>query len=102
MAGTFHYLFNHAMGPTAEPLSGALIDVCLEMLPERQFPLGQRIGFAEIDWFYCMNRSLRQCDHRFEESRAPSRRSGANSPTIVLGLDSEDRRRTERSARSLW
>ena len=43
---------------------------CLAMYEERQFPLGQRIGFAEIDWFYCMNRSLRQCNHRFEESRA--------------------------------
>ena len=47
-----------------------LIDVCLEMLAEGQFPLGERIGFAEIDWFYCMNRVLRQTDHRFEESRS--------------------------------
>ena len=39
------------------------------MLAEGQFPLGERIGFAEIDWFFCMNRSMRQTDHRFAEGR---------------------------------
>ena len=57
------------------------------MLEERQFPLGQRIGFAETDWFYCMNRSLRQCNHRFEESRRAVEKLGRELADFVLALD---------------
>ena len=75
------------MGPTAEPLSGAL-DRCLpRYVPGAAVPLGQRIGFAEIDWFYCMNRSLRQCNHRFEESRAAIEALGQELAEYVLNLN---------------
>ena len=87
MAGTFHYMFNQQWARRPSRYPERLIDVCLEMLAERQFPLGQRIGFAEIDWFYCMNRSLRQCGHRFEESRSAIERLGRELADFALGLD---------------
>jgi hypothetical protein len=87
MAGTFHYLFNMQWAHRPSRYPERLIDVCLDMLEERQFPLGQRIGFAEIDWFYCMNRSLRQCNHRFEESRRAVEKLGRELADFVLALD---------------
>lgn len=87
MAGTFHYLFNMQWARRPSRYPERLIDACLAMYEERQFPLGQRIGFAEIDWFYCMNRSLRQCNHRFEESRAAIAQLGRELSAYVLSLD---------------
>jgi hypothetical protein len=89
MAGTFHYLFNMQWARRPSRYPERLIDACLAMYQERQFPLGQRIGFAEIDWFYCMNRSLRQCNHRFEESRAAIEALGQELSEYVLALDPE-------------
>lgn len=87
MAGTFHYLFNMqwARRPLRHP--DKLIDVCLAMFEERLFPLGERIGFAEIDWFYCMNRAQRQTDHRFQEGRRAIEALGRRLADFVLALD---------------
>ncbi len=67
LAGTFHYLFNqqHARRPTRWP--AAMIDTCLALFDDGSFPLGNNVGFAEIDWVYCLTRSLRQCGHRFDD-----------------------------------
>lgn len=87
MAGTFHYLFNMQWARRPNRYPERLLDICLAMYRERQFPLGQRIGFAEIDWFYCMNRSLRQCNHRFEESREAIEALGRELAGYVLSLN---------------
>jgi hypothetical protein len=58
------------------------------MLADGRYPLGLRIGFAEIDWLYCMNRSLRQTDHRFAEARAAIETLGRRLADFVLSLDS--------------
>ncbi|WP_342358829.1 hypothetical protein [Terrarubrum flagellatum] len=87
MAGTFHYLFNMQFGRRPLRYPEKLIDACLAMAEERQFPLGERIGFAEIDWFYCMNRSLRQCNHRFEESRRAIEAMGRRLADYTQSLD---------------
>jgi hypothetical protein len=70
LAGTFHYLFNHEHARRPLPHAAALVDTCLRLRAERQFPLCRRVGFAEIDWVYCLNRALRQSHHRAAESRA--------------------------------
>lgn len=69
LAGGFHYLFNseYARKPLRYP--EALVDTCLEIFSTKAYPLGLSVGFAEIDWVYCLNRSVRQCGHRFLESR---------------------------------
>lgn len=87
MAGTFHYLFNMewARRPLRHP--ARLIDTCLAMLDEDLFPLGRKIGFAEIDWFYCVNRSLRQSGHRFDECRRAIERLGRRLASFALSLD---------------
>jgi hypothetical protein len=70
LAGTFHYLFNleHARRPL--PHAAALVDTCLEIHARASFPLAHYVGFAEIDWVYCLSRALRQSGHRFAEARA--------------------------------
>jgi len=87
MAGTFHYLFNMewARRPLRHP--ARLIDSCLEMLEEDRFPLGRRISFAEIDWFFCVNRALRQSGHRRDECLAGIRRLGDLLAAFALPLD---------------
>jgi hypothetical protein len=70
LAGTFHYLFNFEYARRRLPYPERLIDTCIDI--ERQqlhSGLGESIGFAEIDWVYCLNRAMRQTGYRFEEAR---------------------------------
>jgi hypothetical protein len=90
LAGTFHYLFNleHARRPLRHP--AALIDTCLAVLDQKLFPLAQFVGFAEIDWVYCLNRARRQCAHRFEETQRALERFADRYVVFLLGLDLEE------------
>lgn len=68
LASAFHYLFNlvYARRPLHYP--EAMIDSGLRIWNEKMWPsLGQRIGFAEIDWVFCLSRALYQCGHRHAE-----------------------------------
>lgn len=67
LAGTFHYLFNvlYARRPIRYP--EALINVALEMGQDDASPLGANVGFAEIDWVYCLNRARWQSGYRFSD-----------------------------------
>jgi hypothetical protein len=87
LAGTFHYLFNmqYARRPLRYP--EAVIDTCLDLLASNVFPLGASVGFAEIDWVYCVTRSLRQCGHRFADCRAALTAFAQQYTTFLLSLD---------------
>jgi hypothetical protein len=87
MAGTFHYLFNMQSARRPSRYPDKLVDSCLAMLDAGTFPLGERVGFAEIDWFFCLNRSLRQTPHRFEEGRRAMAKLGRRLADFVLALD---------------
>ena len=87
MAGTFHYLFNMQYARRPSRFPDKLVESCLDMLADNRFPLGERIGFAEIDWIYCMSRSLRQCGHRLTEANAAVERLGQRLASFVLSLD---------------
>jgi hypothetical protein len=69
LAGSFHYVFNleYERQPLRYP--AALVDTCLQIFQRGSFPLGSFVWFAEIDWIYCLTRSLRQSGHRFREAR---------------------------------
>lgn len=69
LAGTFHYLFNMEYERRPLKYPNALIDTCLEIFRNRRFPIGQRVSFAEIDWVYCITRSLRQSGYRYDDCR---------------------------------
>ena len=64
LAGTFHYLFNFEYARQDLPHPGALVETCLRIFERQLFPLSRFVGFSEIDWVYCLTRSLRRCDHR--------------------------------------
>jgi hypothetical protein len=88
LAGSFHYLFNleYARRPLRYP--ERMVDTCLRLYREGLFPpLGQTVGFAEVDWVYCLNRSVRQCGHRFGETRAALAEFAAAYLGYLLGLD---------------
>jgi hypothetical protein len=87
MAGSFHYLFNMEWARRPYRYPAQMIDACLAMLEEREFPLGQRIGFAEIDWIYCVNRCLRQSGHRPGDCRRSIERLGRRLADFVHALD---------------
>ena len=74
LGGSFHYLFNivHASRKQRHPEKA--VDTCLEIWNNRRQPLYgepfcRGISYAEIDWVFYLNRSVRQCGYRFEESR---------------------------------
>lgn len=68
LAGSFHYLFNLESAHQPLRYPQAMIDTCLRIREEKDYPsLGQGVGFAEIDWVYCLTRARRQCNHRFDD-----------------------------------
>ena len=68
LGGSFHYVFNHVAARRALRYPEALIDTCLRIRSEDLWPgLGTKVGFAEIDWVFCITRPLRQCGHRHGE-----------------------------------
>lgn len=69
LAGSFHYLFNHEYARKPLRYPAAVIDTCLDLFYQGEYPLGNRIGFAEIDWVFCITRALRQSGHRFGDAR---------------------------------
>jgi hypothetical protein len=87
LAGTFHYLFNleHARRPLPYPQQ--LVETCLEIWRRRLFPLGCQVGFAEIDWVYCLARARRQSGHRFAEAQQALEEFASRYIPYLLGLD---------------
>lgn len=69
LAGSFHYLFNHEYARRPLPHPEALVDSCLRMWEAGNHPMLKSVGFAEIDWVYCLTRARRQCGHRFADSQ---------------------------------
>ncbi len=87
LAGSFHYLFNHEYGRQALAHPQALIDTCLELRRSDPYPVGHAIGFAEIDWVYCLTRALRQSGYRFADVRAALESFTAEYIPYLLSLD---------------
>lgn len=87
LAGTFHYLFNqeYARRPLRYPQ--ALVDTCLDLFRHGPYPLADSVGFAEIDWVFCLTRSLRQCGHRHGECHAALAAFVRRYVPFLLGLD---------------
>ena len=74
LAGTFHYLFNHEHRRRPLRYPAALVDTCLRIAADELFPpLGRTVGFAELDWVYCLSRAVRQSGHRAAEAGAALR-----------------------------
>jgi hypothetical protein len=63
-------LFNHEYAHQPLRFPARVIDTCLDIRARDPFPFGNKVSFAEIDWVYCITRSLRQCGHRAAECRA--------------------------------
>ena len=76
MCGWFHYFFNHEYARQPIPYPDRLIDTCIDLyVNEKMTPtFGKQIGFAEIDWVFCMNRASRQTKHRHDEVKTLLRR----------------------------
>jgi hypothetical protein len=87
LAGSFHYLFNHEYGRQGLAHPAAMVDTCLELRRADPYPLGHAVGFAEIDWVFCLNRAVRQCGHRFNEVRATLEDFAAEYIPYLLSLD---------------
>lgn len=75
LAGSFHYLFNHEYAHMPLRYPEKMIDTCLDILENNRWvTLGKAVSFAEIDWVYCLTRSMRQTPHRFAEGKAALRK----------------------------
>ena len=94
MAGSFHYFFNMQWARRPFRYPERVINSCLDMLAESAsgggFPLGRLVGFAEIDWFFCVNRALRQCGHRFADAQDGIETLGRRLAEFLLALDPHD------------
>lgn len=89
LAGTFHYLFNmeYAHRPLRYP--ELLVDTCLLIYESQDYPLGDKISFAEVDWVYCLNRAVRQSGHRFQEARQALTDFAARYTRYLMDIDPE-------------
>jgi hypothetical protein len=89
LAGSFHYLFNHEYARRPLRYPDEMVDSCLKLYDVKTFPLGNRIGFAEIDWVYCLTRALAQSGHRHAESKEKLGRFAADYVAHLTSLDPE-------------
>jgi hypothetical protein len=87
LAGTFHYLFNYEHARRAHPYPASLIDTCLSIFAEGEWPLGRTVSFAEIDWVYCLSRAMRQSSHRRDEGEGALREFAARYVPFLEELD---------------
>ncbi|PCJ61310.1 MAG: hypothetical protein COA79_06935 [Planctomycetota bacterium] len=87
LAGSFHYLFNQQYARRPLPYPDAMVNSCLEIIHSNCFPLGTSIGFAEIDWVFCLTRSVRQSGHRHKEAISALMEFMENYIPFLLKLD---------------
>ena len=89
MGGWFHYLFNHEYARMPIPHPEKLIDSCIDLYVNKKMgdDFAQRVGFAEIDWIFCMNRASRQTKYRYDEVKELIRDCGK---TLIEWMDSVD------------
>jgi len=92
LAGTFHYLFNLESAGRPLRYPDRLVDTCLGIAAEDPWPLGATVSFAEIDWVYCLHRSVLQCGHRRAEAFDALGRFADRyvAYLLVLDLDADD------------
>jgi hypothetical protein len=64
-----------------------MIDTCLDLFSQRAFPLAKNVDFADIDWVFCLTRSLRQCGHRHGDCRTALATFAGEYVAFLLGLD---------------
>ncbi len=76
LGGSFHYLFNIVYAGRKQRYPERAVDTCLEIWKSNHQPkcgYGEPfcggVSYAEIDWVFYLNRSLRQCGYRAEESQ---------------------------------
>src|SRR5262249_19557037 len=89
LAGSFHYLFNHEYARRPLRYPARMVATCLRIATANMFPLGRTVGFAEIDWVYCLTRSVRQCGEHFADARAQLQAFAGRYIDYLLGLDPE-------------
>lgn len=89
LAGTFHYLFNLEYARRPHPHPSALVDTCLAIRAREGFPFAQHVGFAEIDWIYCLHRAARQSSHLLADARAELRDFAREYVAFLMSLDPE-------------
>jgi hypothetical protein len=87
LAGTFHYLFNFEHARRALPHPEGLVETCLRIFERELFPFSRFVGFAEIDWVYCLARSLRRCDHRSAAARSALAEFAERHVAFLTSLD---------------
>jgi hypothetical protein len=89
LAGSFHYLFNHEYAHRPLRYPERMAATCLRVANSNVFPLGQTVGFAEIDWIYCLSRSVRQCGAHVGSSRDALRAFAGAYVDYLGNLDCE-------------
>ena len=95
LGGSFHYLFNIVFARRRQRYPERAVDTCLEIWRGDHQPLyGEPfcggVSYAEIDWVFYLNRSVRECGHRFDESRAAMQ---AAAERYIAALERIDYRR---------
>lgn len=70
LAGTFQYLSCYEAAHRQVRYPTPLLQTCIRLRAERLWPsLGRAIGFAEMDWVYCLSRALRHGGDIFREGQ---------------------------------
>ena len=92
LGGSFHYLFNLVFARRKQRFPERAVDTCLRIWekgcqPLYGEPFCRGVSYAEIDWVFYLNRSVRQCGYRFEESRQAIEAAADRYVTYLRGID---------------
>lgn len=90
LAGSFHYLFNHEHARRPLPHPAAMVSSCIRMRREGLFPpLGRTVGYAELDWIYCLHRADRQSGAQHAEVQRTLEEFAREYAAYLFSLDAD-------------
>lgn len=71
LSATVRYMFGFEYRHLPMRYPARIIDTCIQFYDRKVSPdFGAKPGFEEMDWVYCLNRSMRQTDYRYKDCKA--------------------------------
>lgn len=88
LSGTVRYMFGFEYRHLPMRYPARIIDTCIQFYDRKVSPdFGKKCGFEEMDWVYCMNRSMRRTDYRYKDCKARLKELESVYSDYILGLD---------------
>jgi hypothetical protein len=88
LVGSFSYMLNFEYCRLPMRFPARMIDTCIQFYDNNvNSTLGNKISFEELNWVYCINRSMRQTDYRYKDCKERLKKFEDSYSEYLLGLD---------------